>query len=271
MVQFRMKALNQMQKPDDLDLLMKVTQRRGWIGVSALGAALAALVIWGFVGSLPSQISGQGVMLPSADGISEIQSQVTGFVTGVDISPGQTLQIGDAIGSVESDGESVKITAPFAGEVTSVLIDAGNVIDIGETLYLLEPAGVSGASPVAFVFVASEDVAGVAPGMTVDLTFDAVPAAAFGVLRGKVSDVDAFPLDRAAIVQLLSDGDYADSLLADGEPVLVTVTPNVDASTPSGYEWSTVTGPPFELPAAARFTALIDQGATRPVDLVFGG
>jgi multidrug efflux pump subunit AcrA (membrane-fusion protein) len=270
MVQFRMKALNQMQKPDDLDLLMKVTQRRGWIALSVVGVALGALIVWGFAGSLPSRLAGEGVVA-SVDGISEIQSQVAGFVTQVDISPGQTLAVGDEIASVDSDGGSTTITAPFAGEVTSVLIDAGNVIDIGETLYRLEPAGTSGASVVAFVFVPSADVAGVAPGMSVDLTFDAVPAAAFGVLRGTVSDVDAFPLDRAAIVALLADGDYADSLLADGEPVLVTVTPNVDTSTPSGYEWSSVTGPPFKLPAVARFTALIDQGATRPVDLVFGG
>ena len=45
MVQFRMKALNQMQKPDDLDLLMKVTKPRGWVGVGVVGAALAALGI----------------------------------------------------------------------------------------------------------------------------------------------------------------------------------------------------------------------------------
>lgn len=270
MVQFRVKALNQMQKPDDLDLLMKVTKRQGWVGLAVLGIALAGLTVWGFTGSVPVQIAGKG-MIAAADGVDEIQSQVSGFITEVSIEAGQFVEVGDTIARLESGGELVDITARFAGEVTAVLISVGKVIDIGDTLYLTVRSEAGDGSQAAFVFVPADKVASVAPGMSVDLKLDAVPPAAFGVLRGKVTSVNSSPLDRAAIISLLSNAEFADSLLDDGEPVLVTVSLNTDPSTPSGYEWSTKTGPPFAIPAAARFTALITQGDTRPIDLVFGG
>ena len=271
MVQFRMKALNQMQKPDDLDLLMKVTKRRGWIALTTLGVALAALIVWGFAGNIPAQVAGEGLMT-SSNGISRIESQVEGFVTQVNIDEGQVIAAGDTVGSFEShDGNTTEIKAPFPGQVTAVLFDAGNIIEVGSTLYRLERSDLDDGGTVAFVFVPSTDVASIAPGMEVDLSLDAVPAAAFGVLRGTVDKVDSFPLDRAAIVTLLGDPDYADELLEDGEPVLITVRPTPDTSTASGFKWSTSEGPPFRIPSASRFTALITEGDQRPIDLVFGG
>lgn len=269
MVQFRMKALNQMQKPDDLDLLMKVTKRRGWIGVGVLGVALTALIIWSFAGSIPSQVPGTGV-ISGETGISEIQTYETGFVTEVSITAGQKLVPGDSVAKIETERGTVEVKAEFPGTVTAVLIDGGNVIRPADTMYRLERSDTGDGEPLAFVFIEATEVAGIAPGMGVDLAFDAVPSSAFGVMRGTVKSVDAYPLDRAAIVGLLGDPDYADELVADGEPVLVRVSLEKDPSTSSGYKWSSSSGPPFAIPPGARLTALIDQGATRPIDLVFG-
>jgi multidrug efflux pump subunit AcrA (membrane-fusion protein) len=102
MVQFRMKALNQMQKPDDLDLLMKVTKPRGWIGVGAVGVAIAMLVVWGFVGNIPSTVSGVG-LISTKSGINAIQSVDVGFVTDVLIDSGSAVKAGDPVLTIKND------------------------------------------------------------------------------------------------------------------------------------------------------------------------
>ena len=163
MVQFRMKALNQMQKPDDLDLLMKVTKPRGWVGVGVVGAALAALVLWGFTGNIPSKVSGEGVVTP-AIGISDIQSMVSGFVTDVHIATGDTVAVGDPVATVETDSGKVTITAPFQGVIGLVFFNAGRVIGVGSDLYLLERTDVGDGELIVYVFVAAEDVSSIAPG-----------------------------------------------------------------------------------------------------------
>ena len=270
MVQFRMKALNQMQKPDDLDLLMKVTKPRGWVGVGVVGAALAGLVLWGFTGNIPSKVSGEGVIAPVI-GISDIQSSVSGFVTDVHIASGKTVAVGDPVATVETDSGPVTITAPFPGVVGLVFFGAGRVIGVGSDLYLLERTDVGNGEVIAYLFVEAEEVASIAPGMLVDLTLESVSAHAFGVLKGEVSKVDAVPVNRASNIALLGDSEFADVIESKfGEPALIAVSLISDPSTASGYKWSTTEGPPFKLPMAARVSAVISQGDVHPIKLVFG-
>ena len=270
MVQFRMKALNQMQKPDDLDLLMKVTKPRGWVGVGVVGAALAALVLWGFTGNIPSKVSGEGVVTP-AIGISDIQSMVSGFVTDVHIAAGDTVAVGDPVATVETDSGTVTITAPFQGVIGLVFFNAGRVIGVGSDLYLLERTDVGDGELIVYVFVPAEDVSSIAPGMLVDITPENVPAHAFGVLKGEVSKVSAVRVNRAANIALLGDTEFADVIASKfGEAAIIAVSLITDPSTTSGYKWSTTEGPPFKIPMGVRVSAVISQGDVHPIKLVFG-
>lgn len=270
MVQFRMKALNQMQKPDDLDLLMKVTKPRGWIGVGAVGVAIAMLVVWGFVGNIPSTVSGVG-LIASKSGISAIQSVDVGFVTDVLIDSGNAVKAGDPVLTIKNDSGIVTVTAPFTGEIGLVFVSIGNVIEVGTTLYLLERTDTANSELLAFIYVDEEDGGAIAPGMSVDLVVENIPSQAFGVLRGKVLKVNAEPVNRAATTRLVGDTAFAEQIAEKfGESILIAVSLIPDDSTASGFEWSTSDGPPFKIPFAARVSATISQGDVHPIKLVFG-
>ena len=58
---FRQVALERLASPDQLDELMPVTSARAIWALAALGAVLVVTIAWSVVGSIPSEVQGQGI------------------------------------------------------------------------------------------------------------------------------------------------------------------------------------------------------------------
>ena len=247
MVQFRFKALNQLQKPDDLDRLLVVTKRRGWLALAALAALVGAAVTWSFTGSLPNQVRGPGLLSKPA-GISEVDAVEEGQVTEVLVSEGQTIPAGARIGTLRhADGTTAPIVSQFGGFVTGVPFDEGNWVEPGAPLLYLERSDVPQNRLLAFLFLPPGKSSNVAPGMKVDLSVSSAPEAAFGVLRGRVTSVSQFPATYEEVQNLITDEQLARQFTENGPPTIVAVDLVVDPKTVSGYRWSTAKGAPFPM------------------------
>ena len=269
MVQFRVKALNQLQKPDDLDILMKVTKLRGWLGLATLAAAVTAAIVWAFVGSLPAEVKAEG-LLSKPEGVTVVQSNVSGQILAWYYVDGQTIKPGHPIAKVLlPDGSTTIVRSRWGGFITGNPIDVGNYIQPGSPLMYIE-RDIPNNHLLAFLFVDSAKATGIAPGMKVDLNVASAPAAAFGVLRARVTDVAPYPATFAEVENLFSDTQLAKQFTAKGLPTIVTVDFQTDPKTPSGFKWSTKSGPPFPLRSGIQVKATVIQGTQAPIKLVFG-
>jgi hypothetical protein len=65
---FRTVALERQSSPEQLDSLLQVTSPKGWAALAATGALLLCALLWGFVGRMPIQVSGQGVLVYPGNG-----------------------------------------------------------------------------------------------------------------------------------------------------------------------------------------------------------
>ena len=97
---FRKVALDRLASPEQLDLLMEVTSPRSWIALVALALLLATAGIWGFAGSIPTQVEGQGVLIKSG-GVSDIFAQGAGPVKEVLIKEGDVIEAGQVVARIE--------------------------------------------------------------------------------------------------------------------------------------------------------------------------
>ena len=97
---FRKVALDRLASPEQLDLLMEVTNPRSWIALIALAILLATAVVWGFAGSIPTQVEGQGVLIKSG-GVFEIFSQGAGPVKEVLIKENDVVKEGQVVARIE--------------------------------------------------------------------------------------------------------------------------------------------------------------------------
>jgi multidrug resistance efflux pump len=270
MVQFRVKALNQLQKPDDLDLLMKVTKMRGWIALAALATVVGGAIIWSFTGQLPSEVTAQG-LLSKPQGVTLIESTISGQVLKVLYEDGTTIKAGDPIAQIRKpDGTTTIVRSLWGGQITSNLIDQGNFIEPGTPLLGIERSDVPHNRLLAFLFVDPGKANGIAPGMKVDLNVSSAPSAAFGVLRGQVTTVESFPATFQEVNNLISDDQLAHQLTDNGPKTIVTVDLLKDQKTRSGYKWSTKSGPPFPIRSGVDLSATVIQGTQHPIKLVFG-
>ena len=60
---FRKSAIEKLASPERLDVLMQVTSPVGWVAIGTVAFILACAIVWSVVGSIPTRIDGQGILL----------------------------------------------------------------------------------------------------------------------------------------------------------------------------------------------------------------
>ena len=96
---FRKASLDRLASPEQLDKLLQVTRPRGWIALVALGFLVGSAVLWGFEGSIPSRVAGQGILLKSG-GVLEIAAGAGGRITDVAVNVGDVVREGQVVARV---------------------------------------------------------------------------------------------------------------------------------------------------------------------------
>jgi hypothetical protein len=267
-MKFRFKALAKLREPDELDTPTVLTPSRGWVTILSLTAVIAAAVAWAVFGRLPQTVSADGLITPP-NGATQVQSLYAGIVSEIHANDGGQVGAGQDLAVVrDAQGASHGIVSLFAGQVISIEVAEGEVIEVGSTVATIERSAAGGRQLVAMLFVPSSQSAGIAPGESVGLSVASAPAAAFGLLRGRVLSISQFPLTAPEISALLGGTIPAATLAADGGNLLVTVSLAKDSRTVSGYSWTTKKGPPQALLPLVSATGTITLSVRAPITLL---
>lgn len=401
---FRKVSLERLSSPEQLDQLMQVTDPKGWLALGALGALILAAVVWGFVGSIPTEAQGAGILIRQG-GVSTVVATAEGQVeeilvqVGDEISKGQPVahirqdplnrQIQDsearleylereytelqryidqerrlrqrnlqqeqanlerALATVErqveildqrlesdrrllEDGlitkqellrteqelntardnrddfqlkieqlelsrleaeqdmvqqlenrrasirdlefelreqrakleENRTVRAIAAGRVLELASGRGDLVGTGTSILSLE---VESEELMAVLFIPATSGKQVAAGMTARISPSNVKREEFGFILGEVTWVSDFPATSAGLMRLLSNESLVNSLLEQEPPIQVNVALDRNASTPSGFAWSSSTGPDLQISSGTLATGSVVVREERPIHLV---
>lgn len=99
---FRKVALERLSSPEQLDQLVQITDPRGWLALTGLGALLAAAVAWSVWGSIPTTAQGEGILLRQG-GVSDLVMNATGQVEVVTVKVGDVIKRGQAVARIRQD------------------------------------------------------------------------------------------------------------------------------------------------------------------------
>jgi HlyD family secretion protein len=91
----------------------------------------------------------------------------------------------------------------------------------------------------------------------------------YGFMRGKVRSVASFPSTFQSMMRVLANEQLVREFLVAGTPIEVRIDLTPDPSTPSGYRWSSSSGPPFAIDSGALCQANITLAEQLPIRLVF--
>jgi len=99
---FRKVALERLSSPEQLDQLVQVTDPRGWLALTGLGALLLAAVGWGIWGSIPTESQGEGILLRQG-GVAALVSAGSGQVEEILVAVGDVIEKGQPVAKIRQD------------------------------------------------------------------------------------------------------------------------------------------------------------------------
>lgn len=167
-------------------------------------------------------------------------------------------------------GENAQIVSSVEGRVVEVRARVGDRVTAGTPLVAIEPIG-GHQKLEALLYFDSREGKLLKPGMTIELDPSVVRRERYGVLLGKVRQVEDFPSTRLGMLGALRNEQLVDSFIqeAGGAPIAVRAELTLDATTPSGYRWSSGKGPDVILTSGTRCSGAAITRAQRPISLVF--
>ena len=214
-MEFRNQAVRHAEAPDELTAPVVLVSTRSWIGLIVLVAVVASGMVWSVTVRIPVTTEAPGI-LSFPGGAFSVQSVRAGQVTRMAVSLGAVLARGDAVAQlVEAGGRRVTVRTAVPGRVAEIVTGVGSFVAPGSAVVVMERIR-SGERMVAVVYVPLESAVAVVPGTRVALFVDGVPAALFGSMRGRVTEVAASSQGRSQVTNFVGDPEVAASLTGAG-------------------------------------------------------
>jgi hypothetical protein len=120
----------------------------------------------------------------------------------------------------------------------------------------------------AVLFVSIDDGLRIQPGMRAQISPNSVHQEEYGLMWGKVAAVRGVPSTADEMLQVLGNDSLVSALNAEGKLVEVRIQLDMDENTPSGYFWTSVSGPPYEIHSGTLGDGVIVVDQQRPIELV---
>ncbi len=96
---FRQAVLDRLSSPEQLNLLMRVTDAKGWVALAACGLLLLTGLGWGILGNVPTKVASSGILIPLG-GLADIVAVGDGQLTALEVQPGDQVRKGQIIARV---------------------------------------------------------------------------------------------------------------------------------------------------------------------------
>ncbi len=265
---FRKSAIERLSSPDRLDSMLKITSPMSWIGIAAAAVLAGVVIVWAFVGTIPTTASASGFVVHSYN-TNTLYSTVAGNVLEVLTEPGESVQPGTPILKARSaDGRQVEVTSDQEGVISSVFVEKGREITPNMELFRLSPQTSNEHSIICYVDLNLAKQ--LRTGMEAAVYLGALDSGTYGHMKAVVSNIDRYAASEEALCEVLGpDGQMASYVMQSGPVAAVTCELAADPSTVSGYAFSSDRGSVVPVSGGEQVSVQIILDESAPVSRVF--
>lgn len=180
----------------------------------------------------------------------------------------QIQEIDRTIASLEQQlNDNSQIKSDHSGRVTEIAATPGQVIQAGTRIGSI--AAQQPSDPlIGIAFFPVSDGKKIQPGMKLQITPTTVQRERFGGMIGSVSDVSAFPVTKEGALSVVGNPEVVQGLLSSGAQIQVSAQLQPDATTESGYKWSSSRGPQMKVTSGTTTTVRATVEERAPITFV---
>ncbi len=196
-----------------------------------------SIVVWLFAGTVTEKACLKGVVFP-AGGTSDVCLPKAGVVRSVFVQKGQQVQAGQNIALV-SVGESYSVvTSASDGVVFSCKQDNETFEAFEPVASLINESGGSG-SVMLLAYSDLTNLKDIAEGQEVQVWPSNEQTDEVGYVRGRVSSVGRFPVEKVEAARKIKVQEYISELIPEGVTSYeIGVTLGTDPDNPDGLDWT---------------------------------
>lgn len=98
---FRKAALERLSSPEQLDRLVPVSDPLGWLVLTTLLSLLCLIILWGFLGKIPEEVEGLGILVSEDGRVLDAMSLSQGTVLKLNVNENAPVEKGQLIAVIE--------------------------------------------------------------------------------------------------------------------------------------------------------------------------
>lgn len=161
-----------------------------------------------------------------------------------------------------------QIVSPYTGRVVELKASEGQLVERGSSLLSVQAAAANANEIEAYIYLPAADGKKVKPNMKVEVSPSTARREEFGFLPARVGAVADFPSSDQGLMRVFGNEKLVQQLSGNLPPIQILASLKPSLANPSGYQWSTRSGPPFSIQSGTLCTASITLSEQRPIAMV---
>ncbi len=267
---FRKAALERLATADQLDKVMKITSPLSWIALIGVTVIIVAVVIWSFMGELPSTVTANGVVVSSSTATNTIWATGEGTLE-LCVSEGQQVNKDDVIARINSYNETIECIADQYCVVSHILAENHSKVESRDEIMRISPIPRKRQKQVAVCYVPFADIGKIDYDKPATITLTAADSS---YMEGRVINIDKSPTSNKGIEAVVgTDNGMINQFVKDGAVCAVTLellpSGKKSADVKNDYWWSNKKGYNHELNDKMMCIVKITTKSEAPITKLF--
>ncbi|QFS52024.1 NHLP bacteriocin system secretion protein [Nostoc sphaeroides] len=166
-------------------------------------------------------------------------------------------------------GDNSQIISQYGGRILEITLTPGQVVSAGTRLATIEAEN-SKSKLVGVTYFPVSEGKKIKPGMKIQITPQTVKREQFGGIVANVTSISRFPITKEAAASEVGNAEVVEGLISQQKEGLIQVFSDleIDSSTPSGYKWSSSTGPKLTVSSGTTTVARVKVEERAPITFV---
>lgn len=280
--------------PEHLERAIVVIDVKAWIALATVLLVVAATAIWAFFGTMHVREDVAGVLVRSGR-VMNIYAPETSTILDLTIERDQQIErdqvvarldqtalVNEINALIDAGGDEAAIEAlrkdlversqirvADAGRVEDVFVHEGDYVSSGTRIATVLQAPREGSSLQCLLFVPSAQMKNLAKNMHVNVYPVSANRNEYGNMVGTIAQISEYPVTYNYLLDLLGSDALARQYTDGAAYYEVIVNLVASEETPTGYLWTTSSGPGQAFGNLTLCDASIILDELRPVDVFF--